>query len=527
MEEVDYIVVGGGSGGSAVAGRLAEDARTTVAVLEAGGRNDGWKTVMPGMMPFQKEGTNWRFETVPQVGLNGRRGYQPRGRGLGGSSAINAMLYVRGHPWDYDNWEKLGCTGWGWDEVLPVFKRAECNVRGADEFHGDSGPLHVSDQDYAHPGSRAFIEAAESLQIPFNPDFNGARQEGVGLFQVTQRRGERWSAARAYLGDGKPPANVRILTDVTAERLVFDGGRAVGVDYWRGGERRAIRARRGVVLAGGVFGTPQLLMLSGIGPGAHLRAQGIDVRIDRAAVGSDLQDHLDYTAAFETPGDAFLGRSLKGSLRSLGHMWEWFRKRTGAMTTPYAEAGAFLSSQPGLPAPDLQLHFLIAIVEDHGRTKVPGHGFSCHACVLRPESRGTVRLASADARDAPLIDPAFLTDRRDVDLLMKGVRAMYRILEQPQMTQYQGRDRYPVDLGDDDALEALIRSRADTIYHPVGTARMGGDADAVCDPRLKVRGVDGLWIGDASIMPRLIGGNTNAPSIMIGERCAEFVRGAG
>ena len=527
MEEVDYIVVGGGSGGSAVAGRLAEDARTTVAVLEAGGRNDGWKTVMPGMMPFQQEGTNWRFDTVPQVGLNGRRGYQPRGRGLGGSSAINAMLYIRGHPWDYDNWEKLGCTGWGWDDVLPVFKRAETNVRGADEFHGDRGPLHVSDQDYAHPGSRAFIEAAESLQIPFNPDFNGARQEGVGLFQVTQRRGERWSAARAYLGDGKPPTNVHILTDVTAERVVFQDGRAAAVDYLRGGERRTIRARRGVVLAGGVFGTPQLLMLSGIGPGAHLREQGIEVRVDRAAVGSDLQDHLDYTAAFETPGDAFLGRSLKGSLRSLGHMAKWFRKRTGPMTTPYAEVGAFLSSGPGLPAPDLQLHFLIAIVEDHGRTKVPGHGYSCHACVLRPDSRGTVRLATGDARDAPLIDPAFLTDRRDVDLLMKGVRAMYRILDQPQMTQYHGRDRYPVDLGDDDALEALIRSRADTIYHPVGTARMGGDADAVCDPRLEVRGVDGLWIGDASIMPRLVGGNTNAPSIMIGERCAEFVRAGG
>ena len=496
-------------------------------MLEAGGRNDGWKTVMPGMMPFQQEGTNWRFETVPQVGLNGRRGYQPRGRGMGGSSAINAMLYVRGHPWDYDNWERLGCTGWGWDDVLPVFKRAETNVRGSDAWHGDGGPLHVGDQDYAHPGSRAFIAAAESLQIPFNPDFNGARQEGVGLFQVTQKNGERWSAARAYLGDGKPPANVQVMTDVTAERVVFEEGRAVGVAYRRGGQSRTIRARRGVILAGGVFGTPQLLMLSGIGPGAHLNEHGIEVRIDRAAVGSDLQDHLDYTAAFETPGDAFLGRSLKGSLRSLGHMAQWFRKRTGPMTTPYAEVGAFLSSQPGLPAPDLQLHFLIAIVEDHGRTKVPGHGYSCHACVLRPDSRGTVRLATGDAHDAPLIDPAFLTDRRDVELLMKGVRAMYRILEQPQMTQYQGRDRYPVDLDDDDALEALMRARADTIYHPVGTARMGSDADSVCDPRLKVRGVEGLWIGDASIMPRLVGGNTNAPSIMIGERCAEFVRAGG
>lgn len=496
-------------------------------MIEAGGRNDGWKTRMPGMMPFQKEGTNWRFETVPQAGLNGRRGYQPRGRGLGGSSAINAMLYVRGHPGDYDEWEALGCTGWGWDEVLPVFKRAESNVRGADAWHGDAGPLHVSDQDYAHEGSLAFIDACGQLQIPHNPDFNGARQEGAGLFQVTQKGGERWSAARAYLDSARARGNLRTITDATVERVLFEEGRAWGVAYRVGNETRTIRARRGVVLAGGVFGTPQLLMLSGIGPARHLAEHRIQPRFDRPAVGSDLQDHLDYTAAFETEGSLFLGKSLAGSMKALGGMWRWFRSRTGAMTTPYAEAGAFVRSALGVDRPDLQLHFLIAIVEDHGRTSVPGHGFSCHACVLRPHSRGTVRLASPDARAAPLIDPQFLSDRRDVDLLMQGVRMMYRVLDQEPIARYRGRDRYPIDLDDDVALEALIRARSDTIYHPVGTARMGADEDAVCDPRLRVRGVDGLWIADASVMPRLIGGNTNAPSIMIGERCADFIRADG
>ncbi|MBR0553048.1 GMC family oxidoreductase [Stakelama marina] len=524
MEEADIVVVGAGSGGSAAAGRLSEGGKYSVAILEAGGKNTSFTTVMPGMMPFQKDEANWRFETVPQAGLNGRRGYQPRGRGLGGSSAINAMLYVRGHPWDYDNWEAMGCPGWSWDEVLPWFKRCEHNVRGGDDYHGGDGPLWVSDQDYAHPGSRAFIEAAEKLQIPFNPDFNGARQEGVGLYQVTQKNGERWSAARAFLGDGKPPENLEVLTGVTAERVLFEDGRATGVAYSRGGEQHTIRARRAVVLAGGVFQTPQLLMLSGIGPGEHLREHGIDVRVDRPGVGTNLQDHLDYVAAFETNEGNFLGKSLKGSIKSLGAMAQWFRKRTGAMTTPYAEAGAFLKSEPGLPAPDIQLHFLIAIVEDHGRANVKGHGFSCHACVLRPESTGTVRLATASAADAPLIDPAFLSDERDLKLLMKGTRMMYRILDTPPITDYRGKDRYPFDQDDDAALERLIRARSDTIYHPVGTARMGSDEDAVCDPQLRVRGVDGLYVADASIMPKLIGGNTNAPTIMIGARAAEFVK---
>ncbi|WP_342250885.1 GMC family oxidoreductase [Sphingomonas sp. OTU376] len=521
MEAADIVVIGGGSGGSAVAGRLSEGGKYSVAVLEAGGRNTSIKTRMPGMMPFQRPGANWAFETVPQRGLNGRRGYQPRGRGLGGSSAINAMLYVRGHHRDYDEWRDLGCPGWGWDDMLPWFKKAEHNVRGASDYHGDKGPLWVSDQLWAHPGSEAFIDACGELQIPRNDDFNGAGQSGAGLFQVTQRNGERWTAARAYL-DRRD--NLEIITDAMVERVLFEEGRVWGVAYQRDGQAREIRARRAVVLAAGAFQTPQLLMLSGIGPGEHLRETGLSVRIDRPAVGGNLQDHVDYVAAFETEGSFFLGRSAAGTLKSLGSIGRWMVSRKGRMTTPYAEAGAFLRSDPALERPDLQLHFLIAIVEDHGRTAVPGHGFSCHACVLRPESRGTVRLQSLDPRAAPLIDPDFLGDPRDLELLKKGTRAMYRVLEAPQLAQYRGRDRYPIDLDDDAALERLIRARADTIYHPVGTARMGSDEGAVVTPRLKVRGVEGLYIADASIMPRLVGGNTNAPSIVIGERCAQFIK---
>lgn len=474
-------------------------------------------------MGKQTARTNWAYETVPQAGLNGRRGYQPRGRGLGGSSAINAMLYVRGSAWDYDNWAALGCDGWSYADVLPVFRRAEANEHGASEYHGGDGPLKVSDQHWPHPGSIEFVEAGASLQIPRNQDFNGARQEGVGLYQVTQSGGERWTAARGYVEPARNRANFRVVTDATVERVLFEDGKVWGVAVRRGRERQVIRAAR-VVLAGGVFGTAQLLMLSGIGPSGHLGEHGITPLVDRAAVGAGLQDHVDYVAAFEVPGRYFLGQSFVGNLAMLGQLVRWLRTREGVMTSPFAEAGGFLTLVPGSPAPDVQFHFVPVVLEDHGRTAVRAHGFSCHVCVLRPESRGTVRLASADVRDAPLVDPAFLSDDRDMAVLKAGVRAMYRILESPPLSRHRAKDRYPIDLDDDDALERLIRARADTVYHPVGTARMGSDADAVCDPRLRVRGVAGLYVADASIMPRLVSGNTNAPSIMIGERCADFVK---
>mgnify|MGYP000364290209 FL=1 len=493
-------------------------------MIEAGSANSSWRIIAPGMLPFLPKNSNWRFDTVPQKGLNGRTGYQPRGKGLGGSSAVNAMLYLRGCAWDYDNWAALGATGWSYKDVLPYFRRAEGNVRGADDFHGSDGPLTVSDQLWPNAGSVDFVDAAAELQMPRNPDFSGKQLDGVGLYQVTQRAGERWTAARAYVLPQQAAGRLHVETGAHVEKILIENGRAVGVRIRQGRTTRTIRARRAVILSGGAFGTPQILMLSGIGPADHLKAHGIDVVVDRPAVGADMQDHIDYVASFQTGGDVFNGTTLSASIRFLKSVFQWRSKRTGTLTTPYAEAGGFAKTRPDVAVPDVQFHFVPAMLEDHGRESVSGVGYSIHVCVLRPESRGTVRLASADPMAAPRIDPNFLDDDRDLEVLRAGVKLVHRINAAPPLAKHGGRDRHDTPLHDDAALDQMIRNRSDTVYHPVGTARMGSDADAVCDPCLRVRGVEGLYIADASVMPRLVSGNTNAPSVMIGERCADFVR---
>lgn len=533
--EFDYVIVGGGSAGCVMAARLSEDTDVSVCLIEAGGKGRDIFIRAPALVAAMVSGrpkiNNWALRTEPQPGLNNRRGFQPRGKALGGSSAINAMLYVRGHPKDYDEWADLGCDGWDWQGVLPYFKRAEGNARGADDLHGSDGPLQVADQSEPRAISHAFIEAAAGQQIRTTDDFNGPRQEGAGLYQVTQfhdgpLKGERCSAAHAYLPvPVQARDNLTILTKTNARKIVIDGDRATGVEIDRAGRRDIVSARREVILSAGAFGSPQLLLLSGIGPRDELTAHGIDVAHALPGVGENLQDHLDHIVAYHSKRDDVIGLGPKGLMQLAAAGLRWRRDGTGTFASPYAEGGAFLRSQPGIDRPDLQLHFVVGIVENHMRTLHFRHGFSCHVCVLRPHSRGKVGLRANDPAKPPRIDPNYLGDPRDLTLMMQGVRRMEAILTAPPLSPWRGKRLRPDD-GSDAALAAAIRSRADTIYHPVGTCKMGHDDMAVVDSAARVHGIAGLRIVDASVMPRLIGGNTNAPTIMIAEKVADMMRRA-
>ena len=527
MDEVDFIVVGGGSGGCAVAGRLSEDAATSVALLEAGAKNDNWVVTTPGAIILMVGGkvNNWAFDTVPQKGLNGRIGYQPRGKGLGGSSAINAMVYIRGHKWDYDHWASLGNTGWGYADVLPYFKKSENNTELDGEYHGKGGPLNVTKLQSDNPVQEVFLQGARELQLPIRNDFNGAEQEGLGIYQVTQRNGERWSAARGYIHpvmDKRP--NLQVRTEAYATRILFDGKRAVGVEYTQGHEKKQLRARREVILSSGAFQSPQLMMLSGVGDAAALRKLGIASVHNLPGVGKNLQDHPDFVFGFTSDLPYFAGLSFGGIARIFKGIAQYRRERRGPMTSNVAECGGFLKTRPDLAVPDIQLHFCTAMVEDHGRKPRWGTGFSCHVCLLRPKSRGSVWLDSADPTRAPAIDPNFLGETDDLETMVAGFKMTRRLMETPAIKALQKADHFTKDVRTDDDIRNVLRQRVDTVYHPVGTCKMGVDAMAVVDPKLRAHGVQGLRVADASIMPTLIGGNTNAPSIMIGEKCADMIR---
>ncbi|MBI3283398.1 MAG: choline dehydrogenase [Burkholderiales bacterium] len=525
----DYLVVGGGSGGCAVASRLSEDTNTSVTVLEAGGKGDSWLVKTPAAVAAMLPTTinNWAFQTVPQPGLNGRRGYQPRGKMLGGSSGLNAMVYIRGHRQDYDRWAALGNPGWSYEEVLPYFIRSENNQTFGAPYHGQSGPLRVGELRSDNPFQHVYLEAARQAGFPLNKDFNGAEQEGIGIYQVTQHRGERWSAARGYLHPfiGQRP-NLKVETGCHVTRILFEGRRAVGVELLQNGVRRSLRARKEVLLAAGALQTPQLLQLSGVGAGADLQALGIPVLHDLPGVGRNLQDHPDFVFKYRSTSLDLLGVSAAGGLRLAREFWRYQHRRRGIVSSNGAEGGGFLKTDPALSAPDIQLHFVVAMIDDHARKLHWGHGYSCHVCLLRPQSIGEVTLASPDPLAAPLINPRFLEHPDDLENMVKAFKLTRKLMDTPAMQAMRYADFQTADVHSDDEIRAALRRHCDTVYHPVGTCKMGVDSMAVVDPALRVHGLDGLRIVDASIMPTLIGGNTNAPGMMIGEKAADLIRAA-
>jgi len=529
--EADFVIVGGGSAGCVLANRLSASGKHRVVLIEAGPPDKSPFIHMPaGIIPVIRSDTyNWKYWTAAEPNMGNRPMHWPRGRTLGGSSSINAMCYIRGHARDYDHWAELGCTGWSYADVLPVFRRMEnfepCEGQ-PDAYHGVGGPLNVASYRYLNPLMKAFVEAAQQAGHPLTSDFNGAQQEGAGYYHVMQKGGQRCSNARAYLDDAvKARENLTILTDAHVTGVRFAGKRAVGVTLKSPpGE---ITARREVILAAGAIGSPQLLMLSGVGPGAHLRDLGIPVVHSSNGVGENLQDHLDITVTVKEKTHHAVSLNPLGLPRSIKSVWQYATKKEGEMTSNFAQAGAFIKSHPREPIPDIQLHFVPFVYTNHGQDLSPilkHWGYTLMACDLRPKSRGRITLNSTDALVHPKIEARYLSHESEMQKLLTAVMKAREILAQPAFKAHRGEEMLPgAELKSDDELREWIRQKAETIYHPVGTAKMGVDDAAVVDLRLKVRGVEGLRVVDASIMPTLIGGNTNAPTTMIAEKGAEMI----
>ena len=527
QNEFDYIVIGGGSAGCVLAGRLTEDPNISVCLIEAGGDGNNWTVNVPAatVISLPTKINNWAFETVPQAGLNGRKGYQPRGKGLGGSSNINAMIYIRGNHADYDHWASLGNTGWSYQEVLPYFIKSENNASLQNKYHGNTGPLSVSNLRTDNPLHQRYIAAAQAEGYNVLDDFNGAEQEGLGVYQVTHVNGERCSVARAYLQPHLNRPNLTVLSHAVTHKILIENKIAIGAEIHHAGQIKQIKATKEVLLCAGAIQSPQILMLSGIGPEQELKKHGIDCLHSLSGVGQNFHDHPDFIFGYTVKEiQGTFGISMSGSLDMFKQIQRYRRERKGMITSNFAECGGFLKSDPSLSIPNLQLHFVVALVDDHARKFHASHGVSCHVCLLNPRSRGSIQLSGPKISDPLKIDPNFLADEQDLEDLVQGFKLTQKLMQSPALSEIYKQDLFTADVKSDDDIRAILRQRVDTVYHPVGSCKMGVDDMAVVNPQLQVYGIQNLRVVDASIMPNVINGNTNAPVVMIAEKAVDLIR---